>query len=90
MGSREDRVSDVVTLSQAQVAALTQALERAEAQAMSTLRRTDQDVQLIMEDERSEPGTVHEAIASIVTDLHEVYAAVAELGVQPLYPGWTG
>jgi hypothetical protein len=83
-------VSDAQVLSEAQVAALAEALARAESRAMNTLRRTDPDVQLIIEDEDSEPGSVHEAIATIVSDLHEAYRAVAGLGLRPGYPDWEG
>lgn len=83
-------MSDVQVLSEAQVAELAEALERAEFQAMNTLRRTDPGAQLIIEDEESEPGTVHEAVAAIVSDLHGVYKAVAALGIRPIHPGWEG
>lgn len=78
------------TLSTGQLAALGEALQQLEHGAMNTLRRTDPNVPLLLEDSDSEVGTVHEAIATLVSDLHAVYTCVAPLGVNPLYPEWEG
>lgn len=77
-------------LSVEQVSALEEAMGFLEYRAMNTLRRTAQDVRLIREDDDSEDGTVHEALADIVSDVHRVYAALAELGLRPAYLEWEG
>jgi hypothetical protein len=77
------------TLSAEQVTALADALRTVEGAAMTTLRRTDPRFQLTIEEvEHEEPGTVHEAIAELITDLFRVYAIVGELGITPVYPEW--
>lgn len=83
-------MSDGYRMSEEQVARLGDALRHLEARAMDTLRRTGTDLQLVIEDEESEAGTVHEALASLVTDLHAVYAAATPLGIAAQYPEWNG